>query len=768
MPAYDVTYWLDQITLSTEELDKFHTAGDTVTGYYLDDVASEQEGLGAHKVNMFWANVGILKAALYGNPPKPMVVREFQDAEDDVARVAGSIIERLLKTGPGGSGADMHEAFQQSIEDRLIPGMGQIWFRYDAKVESSEQQGQVIERITDENVPCDYVHWKDFFYAPARFWSEVPWVARRVWMEKERMISRFGTQAEDIPLVVYQNGKGVVSSSEKKESLLRGEVYEIWCKTTRKVYWIAKGFDKMLDEREDPLQLRTFFPCPKPLLANKTNKKFIGRADYTMVQDQYQQLNNINIRINYLIEACKAVGVYDKTAEGVQRMLKQGVENDLIPIDNWMAFSEKGGIKGVVDWLPVEAIIVVIEKLRESRADTIQQIYELTGISDIMRGVTSPRETYGAQKLKAQYSSSRLQLYQQEVGEFVSEAYMIKACIMAQHFEPQTLLEKSLIMMTPDRQYAQEAVRLIKDKFQLMYRINVSSTQMSIPDYNAEKQQRQEYITVMGQFFGQAAPVLKEAPSAAPFMLRMLQWAGASFATSGGVETIFDNFIREVEKTLAQPKGDPEAARAQAEAQAKAMEVQTEAASKKELAMLDAQAKQALANITAGVQFQIAQLDNATKEHIAELDRETKLDVAGLAAGRRVLDGEDEIAERERDVEEREREIKRTREAAEMKVQHILDGAIMEVQSIADKHKVTVESAISQAETKRKISEAKNEPSGESKDDVTALKEMQKGLADSISEILGQLQARKSISITLPDGETATAEVVTKRSGDTE
>ena len=88
-------------------------------------------------------------------------------------------------------------------------------------------------------------------------------------------------------------------------------------------------------------------------------------------------------------------------------MLTEGVDNQLIPVDTWAAFAEKGGIKGVVDFLPLDVIIVVVEKLFNIRQQLIQDIYQITGLSDIIRGASNPRETLGAQKIKAQFASPR-------------------------------------------------------------------------------------------------------------------------------------------------------------------------------------------------------------------------------------------------------------------------------------------------------------------------------------------------------------------------
>lgn len=565
MALYDYQYWQSQISLSKDFLRTFKESGRMVQEIYRDECNDDNtQGLGSvvKKYNMFWANIGLMKSALYGNPPEAMVRREFDDPNDDVGRVASNIMQRLLQVTPTGRGSDMYNAFTHAIDDRLLPGMGQVWLRYDAKVQNfpMPDMPQIkIPIVQDEDVLCDWVHWEDFFYQPCRVWEECDWVSRRVWMSKEKFQARFPTLTTEPSYKVPREGFVMENAGalEGNDALKRAEVFEIWCKTTRKIHWIADGVDHVLDERPDKLNIPGFYPCPRPLMANTTTNKFLAKADYTMAQDQYSQLNVLNARIALLTEACKAVGVYNKSNEGIQRLLNQGVENQLIPVDNWALFAEAGGLKGSMDMLPIDVIIMVIDKLKEQRLDVIQQIYELTGLSDIMRGITSPRETLGAQKLKAQYSSSRLQLQQTSVAIFVAQAMGLKAWIISKHWQPQTIIRKSLIMHTSDAEYAEQAVALIKDSFELMYRVHISNTQMSIPDYNAEKSERIEFISAMGQFVGQATQVLTTTPEAAPFFIKMLQWAAASFAATGEAESILDSFAKQLEEKLKQPPPEP-------------------------------------------------------------------------------------------------------------------------------------------------------------------------------------------------------------------
>jgi hypothetical protein len=463
----------------------------------------------------------------------------------------------------------MHSAFIQSVQDFLVVGLGQIWLRYEVETQSvNDPEAGEYEQLLDEKVCCDFVHWKDFLWSPARTWAEVRWVGRIVRLTQAQGTKRFGKIFSRVQLQNPDKQENEIAPSE--DAWKKGTVYEIWDKEEQRVVWYAKGLDRLLDQRDDPLKLDGFFPCPMPLLATHTTSNLLPKADYNMVSSQYEELNELNTRIRMLEKACKVVGVYDKAQDGIQRMFNQAVENQLIPVDNWAAFAEKGGIKGVIDWVPIESIAAVVVQLQERKRDLITQIYELTGISDIMRGVSAPRETLGAQQMKAQYSSSRLQLKQQAVATFVQETLRIKGNIIAAHFRPETIAKQSLIQYTDDAEYAEQAIAMLKDHWAYQYRIEIEVDSMSIPDYNAERQARVEYVSAVGQYMSQVWPMVESNPAVAPFFLRMLQWVSAGFRASSGIESVLDSAIKNVEMHLQQqaqqpPKPSPEELKAKAE-----------------------------------------------------------------------------------------------------------------------------------------------------------------------------------------------------------
>jgi hypothetical protein len=599
--------WSAELEASKKELGKFHEDADKITRRYLDKRDEWHEETA--RVNLFWSTMKVLLSLLYARPPRASVARSFLDAEDDQARVAGQIVQRLLNRSFDDNVSNWDAAVRTGIEDWLIVGFGQMWLRYEVQTEEREQPAELdpltgdelvpastYEAIVEEDAAVDYIYWKDFFWSPARTWDEVRWVARRVYMTKDQLVARFGEEiAKVVPLGTLKP-RGSNDQTPKHDVWSKAEVFEIWNKEDKKVYWLAKGCEVILDVKEDPLGLESFFPCPKPLAANITSSNFMPRADYIFAQDQFDELDEINTRITWLTRAAKVVGVYDKSADGIQRMFSQAAENQLIPVDNWAMFAEAGGIKGKVEWVPIEAVVNAIERLRQYRQDKTMQIYEVLGISDIMRGSSKASETAAAQQIKAQFGSTRIQLMQFYIAEWITQALRIKAEIIAKHFQPDTIAVRSNIMRTPDAPYAQAAIQLIKDEKLAEYRISVEADSMAAMDWAAERDAAVQFMQGLGAFISQVSPVAQSTPGAGPFLLRLMQWAVAKFRVSTEIESVLDQAIGAMNQQLQnppQPQPDPQLL----------LEAE-KIKSNERIAMLESQSDEKVAALKASVELQ--------------------------------------------------------------------------------------------------------------------------------------------------------------------
>lgn len=623
--------WIAEIQYAEKEMDNFWVQGRKVNKRYLD----ERDDMTAtdKRFNIFFANVEIMKSALYAELPKAEVTRKFFDPDDDVSRVAARMLERNLMQDVDEPHCSMDACLRNSVHDLLVPGLGTAWVRMETETEEQtlpEQRdpisGMLIaeaytyEKVTNQEIYTDYVYWEDFVYSPCRVWEECRWVARKVRMTRDKLKERFGEEiGKKVPLdwnPGYRTGSALEGTS-KNEVFQQAVIYEIWDKDSKKVFWVSKSHDDILDEKDDPIGIENFWPCPRPMFSTMSTSRCVPKSDFVLIQDQYNELDIVNNRIQLLIQACKVVGVYDKSASGsVPRMLQEGVENTLVPVDNWAMFAEKGGMKGVIDWLPLEQVIKALERLEKNREDIKQQIYELTGIADIVRGATKASETLGAQEIKAKFASVRIQRKQNTVAEFACDIFKIKAALICKHFPDDIIVKRSNLAHTEDAPFIEAALQLLRDHELSEWLISIKPDSMAQIDYAQERKDRMELAGVVTSFLEKAIPVFQQAPMVAPFFVTVLKFIVSGFRAGKDIESAMDAMLKNVIQAASQPqppKPDPEMIKAQASVQA--LQAKTKAGIQAQNAMTGAkiQATQQKAMSDAEISKQKSEMDNLMK-----------------------------------------------------------------------------------------------------------------------------------------------------------
>ena len=542
------------------------------------------------RVNLFWSTTQVIMSAIYGRLPEAEVGRRFKDQDDDVARVAGEILQRCLNTDLDRESNDTVAALRDALQDRFVVGLGQVWCRYEVETEPEEypaigpdgmptgemEQG---ERIVSEKAEVDYVYWKDFAYTPSRRWRDVVWVARRVYMTKRQLMARFKMDDKavaDVPMSGAPKGASAEDPIKARAGKV-APVWEIWCKDSNRAYWYVEGMATCLDIQEDPLQLNGFFPCPQPVVATTLTKAFLPKAEYIMAQDLYRELDDINNRLSIMQRSLRVAGVYDKNNEGLKRLLSENADNAMIPVENWTVLSEKGGIRGAVDWFPLEQVVNTMLSLSQRKEQVEADLFEVLGVSDILRGASDPSETATAQSYKVQFGGARLGQLQNNVARFVSDASRIKGEIIARHFQPQTIVQLSQIQQTTDAQLAEPAVMLLKNTDFAMFQIKVDADTLAAPDWQMEQNRRTQFLTAVSQYLMQAFPVAQQDPQAGIVLLQMLQWAVAGFKGANGIEAILDQAVEGLQQQMSQPQEPQEPAPAEQKDMASAEKQRAEA-----------------------------------------------------------------------------------------------------------------------------------------------------------------------------------------------
>lgn len=549
--------WKEELTHAKRHLEPWHTTARDILKR-LKDIRPKDSR--ERRVNLATAEYLTKRAVLYGKTPQATVSRRWQDAEDDVARVAGEMLGRHLNDEITDGGDGYARALGYVLEDRLSVGLGEARVRYEAEFEpATDEQGQPVlgedgkptERKVSESAPVDYVFWGDFLYSPCKYWEVVRWVAFKAEMSRKALLKRFGTAAGSIPLDTATSTR---KEGEPEPPWGRATVWEVWDKEEREVVWVTEE-GRVLDTKPDPLGLKGFFPCPRPLLAFVTTDDMVPRPDYVLAEDLYGDIDTLATRMHLLRTALRVVGVYDASSAELGELLSpNATENRMVPVSNWAMFGEKGGLQGSVDFFPVDKVAAALVALGNEYEALKQRLYEVTGMSDILRGQASGiQRTATEQRITAQFGSARLQAIQDEFARFATELQSLKREVIAKQFNASSIIQGSNILRTPDAALAEAAAELLKSDAEA-FRVRISPESLALADFAQLKEERMEVIQAVAQYVAAITPLAQAMPGSMPALLEALKWMVSALRGASEIEGVLDRAIAMAQEAASQPQ----------------------------------------------------------------------------------------------------------------------------------------------------------------------------------------------------------------------
>lgn len=598
-------YWQDELVASRKEREKFHKRGvDTIKRY-----ADEREGQQSlSNFNVFFANTEIKAASLYARTPQPDIKRRFNDATDQVARVASNILQRNITYELETSSFD--SKLKQMLFDRLVPGVGIGWVRLDqeeGEPEIDPETGQpgYQSHIKDQNAEIDYVAWDDFHWAPCRVWTDCRWVARRVPMSKDAINDRFEKTADtrvlqslafSMPSVTTPSSNAAQGPKYSTQATV--DVYEIWDKERGLVFWIAESADMPLDVQEDSNEFQDFFPTPLPPMCRTTTSSTTPISDFSLVQDLYNELDALNNRCSKLVRALQLKYVYDSSNDALKNLYTTTAEFEGIGVKDWAVLqSERGGLKGAIEFAPLDEIASTYQKLVQARDMVKAQIYEIEGISDFLRGVQTPYVTATSAGATAQASNTRLSVMQLEVADYIQRLLRLKAHLICKFYKPEIILARIGSMPAADQQFMQPALELIGNEQMMHFRLEVSVDSIQQMNWNQDKADKNELAHSITALFGQILPAAQQNPQILPMGIELMKFMVSGYKGAKEFEGTLDAAMQQLQANMAQmqqqpPKPTPAELKSQAQMQQLQAQVQiaTEA-NQKDVAIAQMQAQ---------------------------------------------------------------------------------------------------------------------------------------------------------------------------------
>ena len=425
-PQGIVRRWLAELNIAHREERDWRKEGADLYAMY------EGGRKKAHAFNVLWANTELLLPAVYNSTPQPDVRRRFRDA-DPVGKGVSAVLERALSTSI--DVYDFDAEAESFVLDMLLVGRGVLRVKYEPSFDPAD-----ADKLLSEQVECECVQWDDFRRGPGKRWSEVPWVAFRHDFTAEMAEKQFGPEIAGA--LKYSEGKDSEQISEDKQTrelFKTVEAWEIWDRDARRVLFVAPSHkDAPLLVTADPLRLRGFFPTPRPGYAIKNTRTLVPVPLYRLYEEQAKELDKVSARINKICDALKVRGAYSANLAELAGLFEAD-DRQMIPVQNVSELASVGGLDKAIWTLPVDRLIQVLNGLYIARDQIKATIYELTGLSDIVRGATDPNETASAQQIKSRWGSLRLQRLQREAQRTIRDVLRIKAEVIAERFDASSL-----------------------------------------------------------------------------------------------------------------------------------------------------------------------------------------------------------------------------------------------------------------------------------------------------------------------------------------
>ncbi|MBQ7632872.1 MAG: hypothetical protein IJS88_02000 [Alphaproteobacteria bacterium] len=485
-----------------------------------------------NKQNIFWATVETLKPFLYFKQPTPFIVRS-RKAVDATQLLAATILERALYWNM--KQFDFDSVVKYARNDFLLSGLGVLWEQY---CPSFYKIGKELLK-SSEQVDTVYVSPTMFLMDTqnVNVWEDVEWIARKTYLSLSELKDNFDPKVAEY----LENRFGDAGKIS---------VYEIWNKPTKSIYYYSPEYPfDFLDVYEDTLHLSGFFPCPKPIMATLANDGMIPVPDYVEIKSLLDELDGVNNRMRLTMQALKVSGCYDNSFPELANILDKDVT--LISLSDFEKLKDAGGIRGIIDFAPIEQYVTALEALARRRQVLIDSIYEVTGVSDIMRGSSQSGETATAVTQKTNFGTLRNQDRQNDMQRFLKDLLRIKAEIICEQFSPSFLLSFLNPNECEDMTMATDAVRLLKTEKLRGLIIDLETDGC----FNIEKEEERtlKVLKNVHELISQAFGIVSQQPALLPFYRQMLESAMSTMPKARQFDAVMDTAFDKISNELNRP-----------------------------------------------------------------------------------------------------------------------------------------------------------------------------------------------------------------------
>ncbi len=279
-------------------------------------------------------------------------------------------------------------------------------------------------------------------------------------------------------------------------------------------------------------------------------------------KNRAEEINTATEKLGDILKKIAIAGLYPGEKQASVAKLLEG-KSQLVAVRNWAAYLDEGGVRGLIDWLPLDAFISAATALVSLRDQAKQQMFEISGISDIMRGQGDPEETATAQNLKGRYAGMRLGDRQTRMAQFARDTLQMGIEVVFEHYDHERIIEMVNLNLPrtkqerilraemddtsmPDTSWEEVFERLGNDMSR-KFAINIETDSTLLPSQEEDKKARIEFLTAFSTFIEQSLMAGQNGIFPMKMAKELLLFAVRGFPKSRTIESMIQALPEQVE-----------------------------------------------------------------------------------------------------------------------------------------------------------------------------------------------------------------------------
>lgn len=567
-----------------------------------DGNSTDDKGRTSRPYPVYWSACKTIEPAFYSRTPKVSTRRRL-GVDNPVALLASKGVERLGDYLLDCTNFD--EAMTAAVQDFIHADKTTVQLKYSADIEQVEQRvplqqvaedifllpdgsewpdevfqdqqgfygNELVDTPTNQHIDVLPISYKDILHTPdAKNESEITEKAFRFCMDKEDAEARFD---EDVLKDVSWKSKKQDSDKDKYTSKVVEENapgqyiegWEIWDDRTEKVLWVSTQCPKfILDIKDDLYGLKKFFPSPIFQIGSKPSNHLYPTPAYIQIKEQLEHLHTLQERILKLTDSIRRRALVSGAQDELIAVLNSSDDQCFVAVPDLVRLLENGTLQNSIFWIPVQELVASISESMSVKESVKNDIYDIFGVPDILRGSSDPLETAAAQTLKTKSAHDRFKYMKKQIAMLASDTIQMMVDLALELFTPDYINEIVGVqyLEQAEQEMWPEAYELLKNDTTRLIQIDIDTDALTFVDEQARAEQMNQTVQTVMSGLDTVSNTLKDGGDptmgvvALKAVLLSLDMLAPGKEFQQGVRQVADGLIKKLENPPPPPPPPPD------------------------------------------------------------------------------------------------------------------------------------------------------------------------------------------------------------------